>query len=137
MTVLDDLGMKELLSLGLEGMYDPDVSPRAGMGIGMGIEGIGEGGAGGLGAGGEEEEGGMEWLLMQGNEAGREGDMSFGLGLGVGLGMGIEMGARSDKGKGREVDGARMEEIRSLMREKQSQVSVREHDRLACGKDGY
>jgi hypothetical protein len=136
-TVLDDLGMKELLSLGLEGMYDPDVSPRAGMGIGMGIEGMGEGGAGGLGAGGDEEEGGMEWLLMQGNEAGREGEMGFGLGLGVGLGMGIEMGARSDKGKGREVDGARMEEIKSLMREKQSQVSVRDHDRLACGKDGY
>lgn len=137
MTVLDDLGMKELLSLGLEGMYDPDVSPRAGTGIGMGIEGIGGDGVGGLGAGGDEEEGGMEWLLMQGSEAGREGDMSFGLGLGVRLGMGIEMGAGSDKGKGKEVDGARMEEIRSLMREQQSQVSVREHDRLACGKDDY
>ena len=129
MTVLDDLGMKEMLSLGLEGMYDPDAFPRTGM---REIIGDGSGEDVTKTDGNEDEEGGMEWLLMQGGEAGREEETGVGLGLGVGLGMG-----GVGKGKGREVDGARAEEIKSLMREKQSQVSVRDHDRLACGKDGY
>lgn len=106
MTVLDDLGMKEMLSLGLEGMYDPDVVvTRTGLRDANGVEE------------GEEEE--MEWLSIQGGEPGRDDEQGFGLGLGVGLGLGA-----LGKGKGREVDVSRTEEIRSLVREKQSQVSL-------------
>jgi len=101
-----------MLTIGLEGMYDPDTIP----------------GSSAYEAGEYEDEGGMEWLLLHGNE-GRSPENE-----GLGLGLGIGPHANSTNGtKGRRMgdsrEESRIEEIRSLMREKQSQVRLPTHPR--------
>jgi hypothetical protein len=97
--------MKEMLTIGLEGMYDPDTIP----------------GSSALNEGEDEDQGGMEWLLIHGNEGRSEDTKPFGLGLGAGFDSSLGANKGRITGKG-EDDGSRMEEIRLLMREKQSQV---------------
>jgi len=103
-TTLSQLGMKEMLTIGLEGMYDPDTIP----------------GSSAFEAGEHEDEGGMEWLLLHGNEGQIPDKEGLGLGFGIGLDAKSTMALKNRIGDPKE--DSRMDEIRSLMREKQSQV---------------
>jgi hypothetical protein len=101
--------MREMLTIGLEGMYDPDSIP----------------GSSAYEAGEHEDEGGMEWLLLHGNEGRSPDNEGLGLGLGIGLDANSTIATKSRIGDSKE--DSRIAEIRSLMREKQSQVRHSTH----------
>lgn len=100
------MGMAEILRAGLEGMYDADLlAPSAAGGMRTGKDG--------------EEEGGMEWLLLQ--EEGRRNRVDSKK-FDVGLGLNLNSGTDQFSSESTAVEAVRKEDIKSMMREKQAQV---------------